>query len=74
MRVVIKMDKGKLEKQLQMLHKDLNSANKRAKKISKECGLPDNDLISYAMEQTKLVLGYIESLKEKDNEPSETKN
>ena len=68
------MTKEKLTKQLEMLHKDLSSADKRAKKISKECGLPDNDLISYAMEQTKLVLEYIESIKEKDNEPSEAKD
>lgn len=61
------MDKGKLEKQLQMLYRDLSSADKRAKKISKECGLPDNDLISYTMEQTKEVLAYIESLKDKTN-------
>jgi uncharacterized protein YpmB len=63
------MDKQKLTRQLEMLHRDLSSADKRAKKISKECGLPDNELIEFAMEQTKLVLEYIESLKgEKDNE------
>jgi len=61
------MDKLKLTKQLEMLHRDLSSADKRAKKISKECGLPDNELIQYAMEQTKEVLAYIESLKEKDS-------
>lgn len=58
------MTKEKLTKQLEMLHRDLSSADKRAKKISKECGLPDNELIQYAMEQTKQVLIYIDSLKE----------
>lgn len=60
------MTREKLTKQLQMLHRDLSSADKRAKKISKECGLPDNDLIQFAMEQTKEVLNYIESIKEKE--------
>lgn len=58
------MTHDKLTKQLEMLHRDLSSANKRARKISKECGLPDNELIHYAMEQTKEVLFYIDSLKE----------
>lgn len=57
------MDKQKLTKQLEMLHKDLSSADKRCKRISKECGLPDNELIQYAMEQTKDILEYIDSLK-----------
>lgn len=57
------MTKIQLEKQMNMLMKDLSSADKRAKKISKECGIEDNHLIQYAMEQTKLVLEYIESLK-----------
>lgn len=61
------MDKLKLTKQLEMLHRDLSSADKRAKKISKECGLPDNELISWAMQETQKVLDYIESLKEGDN-------
>lgn len=59
------MTREKLTKQLQMLHRDLSSADKRAKKISKECGLPDNELISWAMRETKEVLDYIESLREK---------
>ena len=57
------MEQDKLKKQLEMLFKDLSSANKRCKKISKTCGLEDNHLIEYAMEQTKLVLDYIENLK-----------
>lgn len=57
------MTKQKLTKQLQMLHRDLSSADKRAKRISKECGLPDNELISWAMQETEKVLQYIESLK-----------
>lgn len=62
------MKKIQLEKQMNMLLKDLNSADKRAKKISKECGLPDNELISWAMQETQKVLQYIESLKEKEND------
>lgn len=58
------MTKEKLTKQLELMHKDLCSANKRSKRISKECGIEDNHLIKYAMEQTKEVLEYIESLKE----------
>lgn len=58
------MDKQKLTKQLELLHKDLISADKRCKRISKECGLPDNELIQYAMEQTREILNYIESLKD----------
>jgi hypothetical protein len=64
------LTRDKLTKQLEMLHRDLFSANKRAKKISKECGLTDNELILYAMEQTKEVLDYIESLKDRSDEPS----
>lgn len=63
--------KDKLTKQLEMLHRDLSSADKRAKKISKECGLPDNELIQFAMEQTKEVLIYIDSLKESKDLPNE---
>jgi hypothetical protein len=58
------LNKIQLEKNLTLLLKDLSSADKRCKKISKACGLEDNHLIEYAMEQTKLVLDYIESLKE----------
>lgn len=57
------MTKEKLTRQLELLHKDLDKCNKRCKKISKACRLEDNHLIEYAMEQTKLVLDYIESLK-----------
>ena len=64
------MTKEKLRKQLEMLHKDLSSANKRCKKISKACGLEDNRLIEYAMEQTKEVLNYIESLKDSKGTPN----
>lgn len=64
------MTKEKLIKQLEMLHKDLSSADKRCKKISKACGLEDNHLIEYAMEQTKEVLNYIESLKDSKATPN----
>ena len=65
------MNKTQLTKQLEMLHRDLSSADKRAKKISKECGLLDNELIHYAMEQTKEVLLYIDSLKGSKETPNE---
>lgn len=68
------MNKLQLEKNLTLLLKDLDKCDRRCKKISKACGLEDNHLIEYAMEQTKLVLEYIESLKGDTNEPSEAKN
>lgn len=68
------MNKLQLEKNLALLLKDLSSADKRCKKISKACGLEDNHLIEYSMEQTKLVLQYIESLKGDADEPSQTEN
>ncbi|MNN49322.1 hypothetical protein D3C81_1638400 [compost metagenome] len=61
------MNKEQLTRQLELLHKDLSKCDKRCKKISKACGLEDNHLIEYAMEQTKLVLDYIESLKGEDS-------
>ena len=64
------MEQEKLKKQLEMLFKDLSSADKRCKKISKACGLEDNHLIEYAMEQTKEVLNYIESLKDSKETPT----
>lgn len=68
------MTKDKLIRQVELLHSELEKCNKRCKHISKACGIEDNGLIEYAVEQTKLVLDYIESLKGVDNEPSETKN
>lgn len=62
------MNKAQLEKQIQLLHKELCSVDKRCKRISKACDIPPNDLISYAVQQTEEVLRYIESLKEKDDE------
>ena len=61
------MTKNQLEKQLTLLHRDLEACDKRCKKISRACGLEDNHLIEFAMEQTKLVLDYIESLKGEEN-------
>ncbi len=60
------MTPEKLTKQLELLHRELSSCDKRCKRISKACGIEPNELISYAMEQTKQVLEYIESLKEKE--------
>ena len=64
------MEQDKLKKQLEMLFKDLSSADKRCKKISKTCGLEDNHLIEFAMEQTKEILNYIESLKGSKETPT----
>lgn len=68
------MTKKQLIKQMELLHKDLSKCDKRCKKISKACGLEDNHPIEFAMEQTKLVLQYIESLKGDADEPSQTEN
>lgn len=64
------MTKEKLIRQVELLHSDLEKCNKRCKRISKACGLPDNELIQYAMEQTKEVLLYIESLKDSKETPN----
>lgn len=64
------MTKEKLIRQVELLHSDLEKCNKRCKRISKECGLPDNELIRYAMEQTKDILDYIDSLKESKETPN----
>ena len=61
------MTKKQLEKQINMLLKDLEKCDARCQKISKACGIEHFELISYATEQTRLVLEYIESLKEKDS-------
>jgi hypothetical protein len=63
----LELNKEQLTRQLELLHKDLGKCSKRCKKISKACGLEDNNLIEFAMEQTKLVLDYIESLKGEEN-------
>lgn len=62
------MTKLQLEKQMTLLLKDLTKVDTRCKKISKACGLEENDLISYAVKQTEDVLKYIQELRDKDNE------
>lgn len=62
------MNKQQLEKQIQLLHKELCSVDKRCKRIPKACDIESNDLIGYAVQQTEEVLRYIESLKEKEND------
>jgi hypothetical protein len=62
------MTKNQLEKQLTLLHRDLEACDKRCKKISKACGLEDNHLIEYVMKQTEDVLAYIQELKEREND------
>jgi len=57
------MTKIQLERQINMLMRELSSVDKRCKRISKACGIEDNGLIEYAVQQTKDVLDYIESLK-----------
>lgn len=64
------MTKTQLEKNLTLLMKDLQKCDKRCRKISKACGLEENDLISYAVKQTEGVLLYIQELRQKENEPS----
>lgn len=60
------MNKQQLEKQMQLLHKELCSVDKRCKRIAKACDIPTNDLISFAVQQTQDVLDYIESLKQQE--------
>lgn len=60
------MNKQQLEKQMQLLHKELSSVDKRCKRIAKACDIPPNDLISYAVQQTEEVLRYIEELKQQE--------
>lgn len=60
------MNKAQLEKQMQMLHKELCSLDKRCKRIAKACDIPPNDLVEYAVQQTEEVLRYIESLKQQE--------
>lgn len=59
---------SQLHKQLQLLQKDLERCDKRCQKISKVVGIENNHLFDYALEQTKLILEYIESLKEEEND------
>ena len=61
------MTKDKLVKELEFLKRDLDKCDRRCKRISKACGIESNELISWAVQQTKEVLQYIESLKEKDS-------
>lgn len=61
------MTKDKLEKNLNLLMKDLQKCDKRCKRISKAIGIEENDLISYAVKQTEDVLKYIQELKDKEN-------
>lgn len=62
------MNKIQLEKNLTLLMKDLQKCDRRCKRISKACGLEENDLISYAVKQTEDVLKYIQELRDKENE------
>ena len=60
------MNKARLEKQIQLLHKELCSVDKRCKRIAKACDIPPNDIISWAVQQTEEVLRYIEELKQQE--------
>lgn len=65
------MNKVQLEKNLNLLMKDLQKCDARCRKISKACGLEENDLISYAVKQTEDVLKYIQELRDKENVSTE---
>lgn len=60
------MTKVQLEKQLNLLFRELSKCDRRCKRISKACGIEPNELIQYAMQQTEEVLKYIESLRDKE--------
>jgi hypothetical protein len=60
------MEQDKLKKQLELLHSDLKKCNNRCNKIAKQLDIEPNNLIQYAMEQTKEILDYIESLKNEE--------
>lgn len=60
------MNKQQLEKQMQLLHKELCSVDRRCKRIAKACDIPPNDTISWAVQQTEEVLQCIESLKQQE--------
>lgn len=60
------MTKDKLVKELEFLKRDLDKCDRRCKRISKACGIESNELISWAVQQTKEVLLYIESLKQQE--------
>lgn len=65
------MTKLQLEKNLNLLMKDLQKCDKRCKRISKAIGIEDNGLIEYAVKQTEDVLLYIQELKEKEDVSTE---
>lgn len=58
------MTKNQIEKSLNILLRDLEKCDQRCQKISEAAGIENNEVIAYAVEQTKLVLEYIESLKD----------
>lgn len=66
------MTKDKLTKELEFLKRDLDKCDRRCKRIAKACGIESNELISWAAQQTAEVLRYIESLKEKGSDQSNT--
>lgn len=53
-----------ITKQLELTLKDLKKCDKRCQRISKACGLEDNTLIRYAVQQTQDTLDYIKQLQE----------
>lgn len=59
------MTKNQIEKSLKILLRDLEKCDLRCQKISEVVGVESNEIINYAVEQTRQVLQYIESLKEK---------
>lgn len=57
------MTPKQLEKSLNILLRDLEKCEARCQKISEVVGIENNEIIVYAVEQTRQVLEYIESLK-----------
>lgn len=60
------MTKDKLVRELEFLKRDLEKCDRRCKRIAKACDIPQNDLISFAVQQTEEVLRYIEELKQQE--------
>lgn len=57
------MTPKQLEKSLNILLRDLEKCEARCEKISETIGIENNEIIAYAVDQTREVLAYIESLR-----------
>lgn len=61
------MTKDQVKKQLILLVKDLEKANRRCQKLSKALGIVQNTLVQESLNEVNSLIEYIESL-EVDNE------